>query len=81
MTTITIITKTTTKRMTVPFKNLQIESILATAPKKTKLYTNQRVQEAAQKTKEKLERQARDEEERLAKLYEMEGGEGKRVAN
>lgn len=67
--------------MTVPFKNLQIESILATAPKKTKLYTNQRVQEAAQKTKEKLERQARDEEERLAKLYEMEGGEGKRVAN
>ena len=58
-----------------------MEAILATAPKKTKMYTNQRVQEAAQKTKEKLERQARDEEERLAKLYELEEAEAKLVAN
>jgi len=55
----------------VPFKNLQMEKFLATAPKKTKMYTNQRVQDAAAKTQERLERVARDEEERLAKLYEM----------
>ena len=58
-----------------------MEAILATAPKKTKMYTNQRVQEAAQKTKEKLERQAKDEEERLAKLYELEEAEAKLAAN
>ena len=58
-----------------------MESILATAPKKTKMYTNQRVQEAAQKTKDKLERQAKDEEERLAKLYELEGAQANRAAN
>ena len=57
-----------------------MEQILATAPKKTKMYTNQRVQDAAAKEKERLERLARDEEERLAKLYQMEEEEAKRAA-
>lgn len=39
------------------------------------MYTNQRVQEAAVKEKARLERLARDEEERLAELYKMEGEE------
>ena len=64
----------------VPYKNLQIEAILATAPKKTKMYTNQRVQEAAEREKERLERVARDEEERLAKLFQMEKEEAARAA-
>lgn len=49
-----------------------MEAILANAPKKTKMYTNQRVQDAAGREKERLERLAKDEEERLAKLFEME---------
>ena len=65
----------------VPFKNLQIEAILATAPKKTKMYTNQRVQEAAAKEKERLERLARDEEQRLAELFRMEQEEAKRASS
>jgi hypothetical protein len=57
---------------------LQIEALLATAPKKTKMYTNQRVQDAAAKGKERLERLAKDEEERLAALYKMEQEAAKR---
>lgn len=57
-----------------------MEAILATAPKKTKMYTNQRVQDAAAKEKERLERLARDEEERLAQLFKMEEEEAKRAA-
>lgn len=49
-----------------------MERFLANAPKKTKVYTNQRVQEAAAKEKERLERLAKDEEARLAELYKME---------
>jgi hypothetical protein len=45
--------------------------MLATAPKKTKMYTNQRVQDAAVKEKERYERIAKDEEERLAALYKL----------
>ena len=58
-----------------------MEAILATAPKKTKMYTNQRVQDAAAKEKERLERLAKDEEERLAQLYKMEQEEAKRAAS
>lgn len=65
-------TQPTNNALTVPFKNLQMESILATAPKKTKLYTNQRVQEAASREKERLERIAKDEQDRLAALYKLE---------
>jgi len=62
---------------TVPFKNLEMEAFLANAPKKTKMYTNQRVQEAAAKQKERLERIAQDEEARLAELYKMEQASSK----
>ena len=57
-----------------------MEAILANAPKKTKMYTNQRVQEAAAREKERLERLAKDEEERLAQLYKMEQEEAARAA-
>lgn len=66
--------------LVVPFKNLQMEAILASAPKKTKLYTNQRVQDAQAKEKERLERLAKDEEERLAALFKLEEEEAKRAA-
>jgi hypothetical protein len=60
---------------TVPFKNLEMERFLAGAPKKTKMYTNQRVQDAAVKERERAERLAKDEEARLAELYKMEQNE------
>ncbi|KAG7360885.1 hypothetical protein IV203_035984 [Nitzschia inconspicua] len=53
-------------------KFVDLEAILASTPKKKKLYTNQRVQEAQEKEKERLERIRRDEEQRLAQLAEME---------
>ncbi|KAG7357010.1 hypothetical protein IV203_001698 [Nitzschia inconspicua] len=53
-------------------KFVDLEAILASTPKKKKLYTNQRVQEAQEKEKERLERIRRDEEQRLAELAEME---------
>jgi hypothetical protein len=53
-------------------KFVDLEAILASSPKKKKLYTNQRVQEAQQKEKERLERIQRDEEDRLAQLAKME---------
>jgi hypothetical protein len=53
-------------------KFVDLEAILASSPKKKKLYANKRVQEAQQKEREQLERIRRDEEERLAKLAAME---------
>jgi hypothetical protein len=53
-------------------KFVDLEAFLASSPKKKKIYTNKRVQEAQQKEREQLERIRRDEEERLAKLAAME---------
>ncbi len=53
-------------------KFIDLESILAGAPKKKKLYTNQRVQEAQEKEREREERIRRDEEERLEQLGKLE---------
>ena len=53
-------------------KFVDLEAILATAPKKKKLYTNQRVQEAQEKERARLERIQKDEENRLAQLAKME---------
>jgi hypothetical protein len=49
-------------------KFVDLEAILAKSPKRKKAYTNARVQEAAQKNKEKKERMANDEANRLAEL-------------
>ena len=54
---------------------LNLESILANAPKRKKMYTNQRVQEAYEKERQKQERMRLDEEERLAALRQMEAQE------
>jgi hypothetical protein len=51
---------------------VDLEAILATAPKKKKMYTNQRVQEAQEKERARLERIQKDEEDRLAQLARME---------
>ena len=59
---------------------VDLESVLAKAPKKKKLYTNQRVQDAQEKEKEKQERIRRDEEERLAALRRMEMEEEEALA-
>lgn len=53
-------------------KFVDIEEILASVPKKKKLYTNQRLQEAQEKEKERLERMQRDEELRQAEVARME---------
>ncbi|KAL3925283.1 MAG: hypothetical protein SGARI_005872 [Bacillariaceae sp.] len=53
-------------------KFVDLEAMLANSPKKTEIYTNERVQEAARKEKERLERIERDEEDRLAQLAKME---------
>lgn len=53
-------------------KFVELESILAGAPKKKKMYTNQRVQDAQEKEREKEERMRQDEEERLAQLRKLE---------
>jgi hypothetical protein len=50
---------------------VDIESILATTPRKKKMYMNTRVAEAAVKEKEKRARMQQDEEDRLAALYKM----------
>eukprot|EP00568_Trieres_chinensis_P003104 CAMPEP_0183291990 /NCGR_PEP_ID=MMETSP0160_2-20130417/1220_1 /TAXON_ID=2839 ORGANISM="Odontella Sinensis, Strain Grunow 1884" /NCGR_SAMPLE_ID=MMETSP0160_2 /ASSEMBLY_ACC=CAM_ASM_000250 /LENGTH=208 /DNA_ID=CAMNT_0025452881 /DNA_START=27 /DNA_END=653 /DNA_ORIENTATION=+ len=60
----------------VPTKFLLLENAVSSTPKKKKVYMNARVQEAAQKEKEKRERMAQDEAERLAELYRREGEEG-----
>ena len=54
---------------------VNLESILAKAPKRKKMYTNQRVQDANEKEREKRERIQRDEEERLAALRKLEAQE------
>jgi hypothetical protein len=53
-------------------KFVDLEALLSTTPKKKKLYTNQRVQDAAEKNRERQERMDRDEEERVAALRSME---------
>lgn len=53
-------------------KFVDLESILASAPKRKKLYTNQRVQDAQEKERLKQERIRVDEEDRLAQLRKME---------
>ena len=53
-------------------KFVSLEEVLASAPRKKKLYTNERVLAAAEKEKEKKERMERDENERLAALFQME---------
>lgn len=53
-------------------KFVDLEAILAAAPKKKKMYTNERVQEAQEKEKARLERIQKDEEDRLAQLAKME---------
>jgi hypothetical protein len=56
-------------------KFVDLEAMLTTAPKKKKMYTNQRVQEAAEKEREKAARMRLDEEERLEALSKMEQAE------
>ena len=56
-------------------KFVELESILANAPKKKKMYTNQRVQDAAEKEREKQERMRQDEEDRIRQLQKMEADE------
>lgn len=56
----------------IPTKFFNIEAALASAPKRKKMYTNQRVAEAAAKEKERLARMQKDEEERLEELSRME---------
>jgi len=62
----------------VPTKFTSLEMAVSSTPKKKKVYMNARVQEAAQKEKEKRERMAKDEESRLAELYRMEEEEAMR---
>lgn len=49
-----------------------LEAALAGAPKKKKMYTNERVQIAAEKEKARKERMEEDEADRLSKLYKYE---------
>lgn len=60
------------REVNVKTKFVDLEAVLATAPKKKKMYTNQRVQEAQEKEKARLERMRKDEEDRLAQLARME---------
>lgn len=61
-------------------KFVDLESILAKAPKKKKMYTNQRVQEAQEKERERQERIRLDEEERLAQVRKMQMDEEARIS-
>lgn len=51
---------------------VDLESFLSTTPKKKTLYTNERVQVAQQKEREKAERLRKDEEERLEALRRLD---------
>ena len=62
----------------VPTKFVAFDAVLATTPKKKKVYMNSIVQKAAEKEVLKIERMRQDEEERLAALYQMEEDEAKR---
>lgn len=55
---------------------VDLENMLASSPRKKKMYTNQRVQEAQEKEREKQERIRRDEEERIEQLRKLEMEEG-----
>ena len=57
-----------------------LEAALAGAPKKKKMYTNERVQIAAEKEKARKERMEADEAERLAQLYSYEQAEAAKAA-
>ena len=59
-----------------------LEAALSGAPKKKKLYTNERVQIAAEKERARKERMEADEADRLAKLYsyELEQAEASKAA-
>ena len=57
-----------------------LEAALASAPKKKKMYTNERVQIAAEKEKARKERMEADEAERLAQLYSYEQAEAVKAA-
>ena len=63
----------------VPTKFLAYDAVLATTPKKKKVYMNSIVQKAAEKTLLKKERMRVDEEERLAALYLVEEADAKRA--
>lgn len=56
----------------VPTKFATLEAALSGAPKKKKLYTNERVQIAAEKERARKERMEADEADRLEKLYSYE---------
>ena len=66
----------------IPIKNIGLlsalsgeGSLISNSGKKKKSYMNPRVQEAEKKEKEKRERMAEDERDRLEELYKMEGAE------
>lgn len=59
----------------VPTRFLTIEAALASAPRRKKVYTNQRVAEANEKEKERVARMQADEQARLAELYKMQEAE------
>ena len=53
-------------------KFVDLEALLSKSGSKKKLYTNQRVQDAAAKTRAQQERMRQDEEDRIAALKRME---------
>jgi hypothetical protein len=59
---------------------VDLEAMLASAPKKKKMYTNQRVQDAQEKERARLERIQKDEEDRLAQVAKMELEEQQQLA-
>ena len=66
----------------IPIKNIGLlsalsgeGSLISDSGKKKKSYMNPRVQEAEKKEKEKRERMAEDERDRLEELYKMDGAE------
>jgi hypothetical protein len=59
----------------VPTRFLTIEAALSKAPRRKKVYTNQRVAEANEKEKEREARMRADEEARLAELYKLQEAE------
>ena len=56
----------------IPYKFTNIEAVLNAAPRKKKVYTNERVLQAAEKEKEKAIRMEQDEELRQQQLREMQ---------
>ena len=62
----------TCKGYGIPTKFTYLDSFLSTAPKRKKIYMNERLAEAAKKEEEKKLRMQEDEQARLKALYEME---------